>query len=145
MAQINLPSSYYMYGKLLGFKERQSILNVRISRLWWFNSNINVTVFKKNNIVTARKRSLGQGNFFTPICLSTRGKVRLRRGGSGQTLPEPDKGRYASYWNAFLFLVNSNHTNSQWLWKSCPFNAINVTLPITLRYLCSRLVNICRR
>ena len=66
-------------------------------------------------------------------------------GGCGQTLPEPDKGRYASYWNAFLFLVNSNHTNSQWLWKSCPFNAINVTLPITLRYLCSRLVNICRR
>ena len=60
MAQINLPSSYYMYVKLLGFKERESILYVHISRLWWFNSNINVTVFKKINIITAHKRSLGK-------------------------------------------------------------------------------------
>ena len=70
---------------------------------------------------------------FTPVCLFTAGGLASQHDGGGvcgQILPEPDKGRYASYWNAFLFLVNSNHTNSQWLWKSSPFNAINVTLAI---------------
>ena len=36
-------------------------------------------------------RSMGEGNIFTGICLST--------GGGGLPL----EGQYASYWNAFLF------------------------------------------
>ena len=62
-------------------------------------------------LVTTRKRNLGQGNIFTPVILST-------GGGGGrytprdQVHPPPSSacweiratsGRYASYWNAFLF------------------------------------------
>ena len=86
-------------------------------------------------VVTARKRSLGQGNMFTGVCLSTGGVPgwgvgvwvpgprgvsgpgggawsggpglggHLVRGGGLVETP-PDGycwGRYASYWNAFLF------------------------------------------
>ena len=75
-------------------------------------------------IFTARKRSLGQGNIFTPVCHSVHrgvpglgggawswvvcswgGGLLLRVGGAWWRLP-PDGyccGRYASYWNAFLY------------------------------------------
>ena len=81
-------------------------------------------------VFTARKRSLGQGNVFTGVCLST-GEVPGPEGVEGVPAPgrgacsgggvpapgglvwgvpggdPPDGyccGRYASYWNAFLFL-----------------------------------------
>ena len=78
----------------------------------WFTSYWNVFLFF---IFTACKRSLGQGNIFTPACHSVhRGGLLLGGclvpGGllSGRCLVEtpPDGyccGRYASYWNAFLF------------------------------------------
>ena len=62
--------------------------------------------------ITARKRSLGQGNIFTPVCHSVHTGVP---GGD----PPPDGycyGRYASYWNAFLFFLNLDlifNTNMQ--------------------------------
>ena len=51
------------------------------------------------------QRSCGQGNIFTPVCHS------VHRGGSASVhvgIPPPPRirstsGRYASYWNAFLF------------------------------------------
>ena len=72
-------------------------------------------------LVTARKQSLGQGNMFTGVCLSTGGAVPRPGGGSGPSggrwgacsgggVPggAPSDGyccgRYASYWNAFLCL-----------------------------------------
>ena len=63
------------------------------------------------DIFTARKRSLGQGNIFAPVCHS----VHRGRGVPGQVPPgqvhtptmhagiRSTSGRYASYWNAFLF------------------------------------------
>ena len=87
-------------------------------------------------IITARKRSLGQGNIFTPVCHSVHsggawsgggssgpgGCLVLWRGllpgvvpGPGGCLVEtprpPDGyccGRYASYWNAFLLHLLSD-------------------------------------
>ena len=65
--------------------------------------------------ITSRKRSLGQGNMFTGVCLSTGGGVSGPGGvpGRGGLVPggclvetSPDGyccGQYASYWNAFLF------------------------------------------
>ena len=75
-------------------------------------------------IIIARKRSLGQGNMFTGVCLSTGGcllpgghgpgGVHGPRGEPGGD-PPPDGyccGRYASYWNAFLFLEYNSLTVS---------------------------------
>ena len=71
-----------------------------------FGSHTNAIIF------TARKRSLGQGNIFTPVCHSVHRGICLGPGGWGCLLPgvpggdPPDGyccGRYASYWNAFLF------------------------------------------
>ena len=74
-------------------------------------------------IFTARKRSLGQGNVFTCVCHSVRGGLHSGRGPPptgiciqggtvGQTPPGiwdtriwSTSGRYASHWNAFLFVV----------------------------------------
>ena len=80
-------------------------------------------------IFTARKRSLGQGNMFTPVCHSVhRGGCLLRGGGvpalrgtgyacsggggacsRGVPGGDPPDGhccrRYASYWNALLSLI----------------------------------------
>ena len=59
--------------------------------------------------IAARKRSLGQGNIFTPVCSH----------GGAWWRPPPDGycyGRYASYWNAFLFFLNLDlifNTNMQ--------------------------------
>ena len=64
-------------------------------------------------LIAARKRSLGQGNMFTGVCLSTggclvHGGVGACSGGSGpgRTWWRPPDSyccrRYASYWNAFL-------------------------------------------
>ena len=51
-------------------------------------------------LVTSRKRSLGQGNVFTGVCLST---GHMTRGSASRGLPTGEEsGRYASYWNAFL-------------------------------------------
>ena len=68
--------------------------------------------------ITARKRSLGQGSIFTPVChFCSQGGVadtptwadtpRADTPSPGQTPPPwadtpQDGGRYASYWNAFL-------------------------------------------
>ena len=84
-------------------------------------------------LVTARKRSLGQGNIFAPICLSVHrggstwaGTPPLRQLHPLASTPRPPpgryapwqvhpppvhagiwstSGRYASYWNAFLFYI----------------------------------------
>ena len=81
----------------------------------------------RSYIFTARKRSLGQGNVFTPVCHSINRGVgfpacitgHMTSGGSASRewvciqrvgRPPPQhygirstSGRYASYWNAFLF------------------------------------------
>ena len=74
-------------------------------------------------LFTARKRNLGQGNVFTPVCHSVhRGRcipacnVCLRKGCLphqwADTHPFPRhrdghiNGWYASYWNAFYFFKN---------------------------------------
>ena len=58
-------------------------------------------------LVTARKRSLGQGNAFTGVCLST-GVWASAYKASGVCLWGGEwGGRYASYWNAFLYLPNA--------------------------------------
>ena len=69
-------------------------------------------------IFTARKRSLGQGNILTGVCLSTGGGgslydvtycpggVSVRGGLPRETPPPPGtvkSRRYVSYWNTFLF------------------------------------------
>ena len=60
----------------------------------------------KFSIITARKRSLGQGNVFTPVCQSVQGKW-----GSAQPIPPLDadplpirstSGRYTSYLNEYM-------------------------------------------
>ena len=77
-------------------------------------------------IFTAHKRSLGQGNAFTPVCHSVH-RWGLHTGGSasrkGGWADPPiayygirsTSGRYASYWNAFLFSVcfQLNNKNNQ--------------------------------
>ena len=79
-------------------------------------------------LITARKRSLGQGNIFTPVCHSVHrgggvcgcsgggcvrgclGGVHGCSGGGGvrgirrHTEIRSMSGRYASYWNAFLWI-----------------------------------------
>ena len=72
-------------------------------------------------IITARKRSLGQGNISTPVCHSVhRGGVCLNA--CWDTTPaapranatpptacweiRSTRGRYVSYWNAILFSLN---------------------------------------
>ena len=73
-----------------------------------------------SEIITARKRSLGQGNIFTSVCqeFCSRGGVSGPGGAWSwggawfQGVPGPGGvgrdgyccGRYASYWNAFLFI-----------------------------------------
>ena len=65
-------------------------------------------------LITARKRCLGQGNIFIGVCqkfCSQVGGVSARGGGvcfwgvSGGDPPDGYCcGRYASYWNAFLYM-----------------------------------------
>ena len=74
-------------------------------------------------LFTARKRSLGQGNVFTPVCLFTGGgglptggsesEGVCLQGGAGlhlgegvcPTLPGTRKAGYAFFWNAFLLSI----------------------------------------
>ena len=95
----------------------------------WMNKliqNDSATRFVPCSIITACKWSLGQGNVFTGMCQSVHGGGGLppdrdppwTETGPGQrspwteTPPTPRRrppcaaksGRYASYWNAFLFL-----------------------------------------
>ena len=92
------------------------------------------TNYTDTHFITARKRSLGQGNIFTPVCHSVhRGvlpqcmlgyhhppRTRHPPGADppGTRHPPPEQsracweirstsGRYASYWNAILFKVHS--------------------------------------
>ena len=72
---------------------------------------------KPNRIITACKRSLGQGNSFTPVCHSVHGGGGVPGQVHPQTrYPPPPRssacweiratsGRYASYWNAFLLCM----------------------------------------
>ena len=94
-------------------------------------------------VITARKQSLGQGNVFTSICYSvhqgsgvvgsaskgagsaSRGRVCIQEvciQGAGWADPpngyygiRPTSGRYASYWNAFLF--EKILPKTVWKWK----------------------------
>ena len=60
-------------------------------------------------LVTACKRSLGQGNIFAPVCHSVQRGVPGPGGCLVWGVPGGDppdghySGRYASYWNTFLF------------------------------------------
>ena len=72
-------------------------------------------------IITARKQSLGQGNIFRDVCLS-RGRydVTSRHGQDpppGQH-PWSTSGRYASYWNAFLFWYHSSHLRCYFIYRT---------------------------
>ena len=62
--------------------------------------------------ITTRKQSLGKGNVFTGVCLSTGGGnclegVCLRRGWA-----DPPGTRKASYWNTFLFSFKFNFVSN---------------------------------
>ena len=61
----------------------------------------------KRIIITDRKRSLGQGNIFTNVCqeFCSQGGCLVPGGVCGDPPPRDGYccGRYASYWNAFLF------------------------------------------
>ena len=91
------------------------------------NSNANfvfafaLETWCERTFITVRKRSLGQGNMFTGVCLSTGGVPGpggcLLWGGAcsgGRCLVEKPPldgyccGRYASYWNVFLFAAVTN-------------------------------------
>ena len=93
------------------------------------------TNYTDTHFITARKRSLGQGNIFTPVCHSvhraglsqcmlgyhhppprTRHPPGADPPGTRHPPPEQSRacweirstsGRYASYWNAILFKVHS--------------------------------------
>ena len=83
-------------------------------------------------VITTRKRSLGQGNIFTPVCHSVHGGGGLSASVRAGILPTPPdhapappetmhprrtacweirstRGRYASYWNAILFEFEFNN------------------------------------
>ena len=87
-----------------------------------------MTAKTRSMIITARKKSLGQGNVFAPVCHTVdRGSLPLggclppegsgsRWSASGRGLDRPlppaeqhgprsTSGRYASHWDAFLSLV----------------------------------------
>ena len=51
------------------------------------------------------KRSFGQGNIFTSVCLSRGGCVVSNFSGGSPTGIRSTFGRYASYWNAFLLFI----------------------------------------
>ena len=97
------------------------------------SASVNLPTFscevEKRTIFTARKRSLGQCNMFTPVCHSGPGGCLIPEGclilggvpgpgggclvpANGWWRPPPEGyccGRYASYWNAFLFLFYWNN------------------------------------
>ena len=66
---------------------------------------------EKRAVFTARKRSLGKGNVFTRMCHSVHGRSLYGVTSCLSLVPCPfqgrspsvKSGRYASYWNAFLF------------------------------------------
>ena len=111
-------------------------LDQAVARVWCpshLRSANSVDSFVLHWFITTRKRSLGQGNMFTGVCLSTGGCLVPGRGGpwsrgvwswggtwsgggclvwgglipGGASWRDPPNGhccgRYASYWNAFLF------------------------------------------
>ena len=90
------------------------------------------------SIFTARKRSLGQGNIFTPVCHSVHtGGICLSAGaGAGADTPlrsacweiRSTSGQYASYWNAILFKV---------------FFAANL-IPVNWKFTTSSVIFFCR-
>ena len=60
------------------------------------------------DIITARKRSLGQGNIFTSVCQEFCSQGGCLVPGGVWRPPLRDGyccGWYASYWNAFLFYI----------------------------------------
>ena len=116
----------------------------------------NVAILGKS-IVTARKRSLRQGNIFAPVCHSVHGGEYLGRYPPGQVHPlastPPSRytpfwagtppagtppqagtsGRYASYWNAFLLSFNAvsliipNRESVHKIWRRSDFVYFNET------------------
>ena len=77
------------------------------------NRNPNWISVSNNVIITARKRSLGQGNIFTNVCQEFCSQIWVPGPGGclvlGGCVWRPPRdgyccGQYASYWNAFLFL-----------------------------------------
>ena len=98
---------------LFAFVYKQSMLT---SSGCYVTITVMVTVNKYNqNIITTCKWSLGQGNMFTGVCLST-GEAPGPRGlpvPGGECLVETLRSptpegycceRYTSYWNAFLLI-----------------------------------------
>ena len=103
-------------------------------------------------LVTARKRSLRQGNMFTSVIPSVRGGESASKEGGlhpgrpasrGFASPLPsdiqdtvNEWRYASYWNAFLFkmcvhckpMVESVHYLGKWLHLSVRMGLVNLML-----------------
>ena len=77
--------------------------------------------------ITGRKRSLGQGNIFRSVC------QEFCPGGGGVDTPRSDGyccGRYASYWNAFLFF---HHFHSSRL-RSFVFTVFGGSLAVRSLY-----------
>ena len=87
---------------LSGHFKRQACLIFKLKRL--------TTLETSGTVITACKRSLGQGNIFTPVCYSVHRGEYLGRYPRDQVHPPSSacweiratSGWYASYWNAFL-------------------------------------------
>ena len=71
------------------------------------------TISEIESIITDRKRSLGQGNIFAPVCHSVH-RVGSTWAGTPRAGTPPltvhaglrsTSERYASYWNAFLLII----------------------------------------
>ena len=78
------------------------ILTIILLQFRDYFSNFQGIFWQYFKFFTARRQSLGQGNIFTGVCLSTGGR------GFPDREPPPcmvKNGRYASYWNAFLLNV----------------------------------------
>ena len=93
----------------------------------WKSAFIQNYPFKAKIIITARKRSLGRGNIFVSVCHSVHrgeylGRYTPQAGihPPGQVHPpamhagiRSTSERYASYWNAFLFLFSCRNKNER--------------------------------
>ena len=98
-------------------------------------------------LITARKRSLGQGNVFTCVCHSFhRGKgglhsggLPLGRGSASRGLSRPPlelwkAGSYASYWNAFLFAMVPSFIPDSKIYRYCREKLLSTELTELMSY-----------
>ena len=116
------------------------------------NTCINIS----HKLITARKRSLGQGNIFTPVCHSVQSGGVLRGGclvpgglpapgGAWWRPPGYCCGRHASYWNAFLLkigLFGSKSVNSLKTNTTCiPCENKSLLLLLLLNFLKNKILS----